>query len=130
LDRVSGQPGGAQFPSRRRLADFAKTRGIDAISAGLDRSVFESGLFGARTLAAYPGRGAGSMCQLRRAAAQCAATAHASFPDAAATTRELPADWAAPAIRLPAPSLIFRQCCGGVPGRSFQQTMTKGPSRF
>lgn len=70
----------------------------DAIFAGLDGAMPESGVRVARTLAARAGCATGKLRELRSAPPYCAAAAGAPLSNAGAPVGELPPDWA-PALR-------------------------------
>ena len=88
---------GSRFPARRTCvmswsAHFrSREANQDAIPARLDRSVPESRMSRARSLAARRIHTAGNMQQLRLASASRAAAARTAIPDAATAARRLPA---------------------------------------
>ena len=85
-------------PFRRRGCGSSEAN-ENAISAGLDGAVFESGVSRARPLAARGGSAARSLQQLRLRASQRAATARAALPYAPPRAGQL-SSGGAPAIIL------------------------------
>jgi hypothetical protein len=81
--------GGERFPLPAAGTLISSGERRDAISARLDGAVFESGMLGARTLAARAGIAARKLQPLRGAVAQRAAAAGSAVSNAAAAVGEL-----------------------------------------